>query len=292
MFSSQRNVHAFGYKRYPIVYDLTNQIGGEPNDEIKCEFRKLITSCDLHKGQPNYDNSTCQQCIFTNSGASENPNKCTPIAGNGGRCFQDSTGAYNRMDITKYLDGKSKITVENNIYLIEPDGEVCFGDTITTCLTYCFILSDSSKIAVHLNIYTNISPRSSIFMNANSPNVIQNEVVNIYNVLNLVRSMITGSIKIIKIYILGASEYKVYSHNGLNFITDVDTVSLVGYIKSSKSIKEHLKHELGQLIAPNCIIKYKEDIQIQNGSIYFVNSIGDAVVQDTNGNDISSWRTL
>ncbi len=284
------------YKRYPIIYS-TNQIGGEPDDQTKCEFKRLVAACNLHKDQNNYDQRTCPFCIFTNAGSSENPNKCIPIDGNGGRCFQDSTGAYNRMDIRKYLEGKSKITVENNIYLIEPDGEVCFGDTITTCLTYCFILSDRSKIAVHLNPFTNISPRSEMFRDNNSPNIIQNEVVNIYNVLSLTSQRITGNKKIIKIYIFGASEYKVYSYGQNNFIGDNDSVGTIGvesmgYTISPKSIKQHLLDELGQLFAPEYEIKFMADKNINLGSIYFVNSDGDAVMQDRNGIDISNWTVL
>lgn len=284
------------YKRYPIFYNSFKQVGGEPNEETICEFKRLVLACDLHKGQINYDHSTCPKCIFTNAGQSENPNKCTPIDGNGGYCFQDSTGAYNRMDIRKYLEAKSKITVENNIYVVEPDGEICFGNTITTCLTYCFILSDSSKIAVHLNPFTNISQRSEMFKNDNSPNVILNETVNIYNVLNLMGRRITGNKKIIKIYVFGASEYKVYYHNNNYFIGDVDSVGMIGesmgYAKTDKSIKQHLIDELGQSLSPNCCFKFMQDKEIKQGSIYFINSLGDAVMQDNVGRDISNWTTL
>ena len=281
------------YKRYPIIYNSTNQIGGTPDQPTIDSFRQVVTACNLHKDQVNNVHSTCPLCIFSNAGEPEKPSNCKPIEGNGGRCFQDSTGAYTRMNLRKYLDGKSKITVENNIYLIEPDGEVCFGDTITSCITYCFVLSDCSKIAVHLNSFNNYLARSPLFGDPN-PNVITNEVVNLFNVFDKIKEKIIGNKKIIKIYISGAMNYKIYKNHDDNnklFIGDNSAADLE-YIPSAKSIRQHLVDEFRQLLAPTCEIKFMELIDIQDGSIYFINSDADAVMQDKNGNDISSWRIL
>jgi hypothetical protein len=35
-----------------------------------------------------------------------------------------------------------------------------------------------------------------------------------------------------------------------------------------------------------------QDKEIKQGSIYFINSLGDAVMQDNVGRDISNWTTL
>lgn len=283
------------YKRYPIFYNSTNQIGGAPDQPTIDSFKQVVTACNLHRDSNplNNDQRTCPLCIFSNAGEPTKPNHCKPIDGNGGRCFQDVTGAYTRMDLRKYLDGKSKIAVENNIYLIEPDGEVCFGDTITTCLTYCLVLSDCSKIAVHLNSFISYYANSTM-MGGPQPDIISNEVVNIYNVIDKIKEKITGSNKINKFYISGAMNYKVYiNHEDNNklFIGD-NSADEIGYTPSSKSIRQHLNDEFKQLLAPRYEIKFMEKIDIQDDSIYFVNSEGNAVMQDKNGRDISSWKTL
>jgi hypothetical protein len=281
------------YTRYPIVYSTPNQKGGDPDQPTIDEFKQVVTACDLHKHQVNNNHDSCPLCIFTNAGESDKSNSCKPIDGIGGRCFQDATGAYTRMDLRKYLDGKSKITVENNIYLIEPDGEVCFGDTITTCLTYCLVLSDNSKIAVHLNPFTNYYARSPLLGGPHS-DILTNEVVNIFNVIDKIKEMIIDGKTISKIYISGAMTYEIYNNyedNNKPFIGD-NTAADIGYAKNIKSIKQHLIDELGQLLDSNYEIKIMHNINIANNSIYFVNSIGNAVMQDKHGNNISSWKTL
>lgn len=266
------------YKRYKIVYD--SQIGGQPDAQTIEQFNTMVKSCDLHKDQ--FDHSRCPLCMFTNAGTSDSANKCTPIAGNGGRCFQNPNGDFNRMDIQKYIEGKSKITVENNIYVVEPDGEICFGDTITTCLTYCFILEDNTKISAHINPFTNLSSRGIFGPNQN---IIENEVVNVFNVINRVTNLIINGRKVKKIYLLGAAnEYKVYRYQGSNYISDIDTQEmLINKTETGISIKDHLIASLNEYLTPDCQIYYSKGFEIKSNGIYFINSAGNPVVYNSDG---------
>ncbi len=263
------------YIRYKIVYD--SQIGGQPDAQTIEQFNTVVTMCDLHKDQNNFDHSLCPLCMFTNAGAPELANKCTPIAGNGNRCFQNPNGEFNRMDIQKYIEGKSKITVENNIYIVEPDGEICFGNTITSCLTYCFILDDNTKISAHINPFTNV------YNNHFVPNqdVINNEVVTVFNALNKLKNLVPNGKKIKKIYLLGAMDYKVYNYRGLNYIGD-NTSDVVGR-EVNISIKDHLISSLEEYLTPDRQIYLLDGFEIKGNGIYFINSAGNPVVYNSDG---------
>jgi hypothetical protein len=50
-----------------------------------------------------------------------------------------------------YLQGKSRILIEDSIAFIEPEGEICYGGTITTCTTVTVVFDDKSKIGIHIN---------------------------------------------------------------------------------------------------------------------------------------------
>ena len=50
-----------------------------------------------------------------------------------------------------YVRGKSRIVVEDSIVFVEPEGEICYGDTITTCTTVTVVFDDNSKIGLHIN---------------------------------------------------------------------------------------------------------------------------------------------
>jgi len=50
-----------------------------------------------------------------------------------------------------YLQGKSRILVEDSIAFVEPEGEICYGGTIDTCTTVTVLFDDNSKIGLHIN---------------------------------------------------------------------------------------------------------------------------------------------
>uniref|UniRef100_A0A6C0IXP3 Uncharacterized protein n=1 Tax=viral metagenome TaxID=1070528 RepID=A0A6C0IXP3_9ZZZZ len=90
----------------------------------------------------------CGICPYTNAGEQNlidiDRTTCSKI---GDLCYSDDCGA----DKTLFLKDKSKIVLEDNIYIIPPDGEVCFGDTITECIAITLVFEGNYKIAAHIN---------------------------------------------------------------------------------------------------------------------------------------------
>jgi hypothetical protein len=89
----------------------------------------------------------CGVCPYTNAGNTrlidEDKTTCAEI---GNLCYSEGCG-----DKNLFLNNKSKIVKEDNIYLIEPEGEVCFGDTITECIAITLVFEGNWKIAAHIN---------------------------------------------------------------------------------------------------------------------------------------------
>ena len=90
----------------------------------------------------------CGICPYANAGELNLRNRdrttCQEI---GSLCYSEPCGA----DKTLFLRDKSKIVVEDNIYIIDPEGQVCFGDTIDTCMAITLVYKGNYKIAAHVN---------------------------------------------------------------------------------------------------------------------------------------------
>jgi len=127
-------------------------------------IQKEIEKCTRLAADPTddkYDHSKCINCPFNNSGANEQANKCQAIRNNVSNCFYKGNDilanllSRKRLNVDLFIKGKSTFTIENNLNITEPEGEVCFGNTIDSCLTYCIILEDNTKISIHINPLTN-----------------------------------------------------------------------------------------------------------------------------------------
>lgn len=55
------------------------------------------------------------------------------------------------MDPVPFTAGKSKIVLEDTLYSIEPEGEICYGDAISSCLTLTIVMENGWKIGAHIN---------------------------------------------------------------------------------------------------------------------------------------------
>lgn len=84
----------------------------------------------------------------------------------GNYCAIDRTGNYthngickssmtaSKLDPEPYLKGLSRIIIENGIEYVTPEGEISYGDTITSCTTVTIIFNGNYKIALHYNAAT------------------------------------------------------------------------------------------------------------------------------------------
>ena len=79
-------------------------------------------------------------CAIERGGLKTNWNKC-----------KRSNACLRYMKPEPYVRGKSRIVVEDSIVFVEPEGEICYGDTITTCTTVTVVFDDNSKIGLHIN---------------------------------------------------------------------------------------------------------------------------------------------
>jgi len=85
--------------------------------------------------------STCgNYCAIERAGNKEEWNIC-----------RESDTCLTHMDPKPYLQGKSRILIEDSIAFVEPEGEICYGGTIDTCTTVTVVFDDKSKIGIHIN---------------------------------------------------------------------------------------------------------------------------------------------
>jgi hypothetical protein len=125
-------------------------------------------------------------------------------------CAIDRTGNYthsgicnssrtaSKLDPEPYLKGLSRIIIENGIEYVTPEGEISYGDTITSCTTVTIIFNENYKIALHYNPATYLFDASSCPLNLNS----MFEQIN----RTIIENNLSG-VPIKAIYIFGASSY-------------------------------------------------------------------------------------
>jgi hypothetical protein len=108
---------------------------------------------------PNTLQAKCDECMNSKStrgfcNLSTCGNYCaierTGTRGDWNICKKSDT-CLKYMTPAPYLQGKSRILVEDSIAFIEPEGEICYGGTIDTCTTVTVIFDDNSKIGLHIN---------------------------------------------------------------------------------------------------------------------------------------------
>ena len=288
----------------------------------RTNFEKIVKECNYYDNvaTKEHDNTVCPKCVFTNSGNNKIQNFCQKIDGNVDKCFYNNTiddifnadgtlktPAY-RMDIQKFLDGHSTFTVENNINITPPEGEVCFGNTITSCLTLCIIFNNNLKISLHINPVTTLF--AQVF---NEDDVLNCETINPFNitskimettaktseyacrkpslfrhVLNFINTfyqLFRDNFYIKKIILLGAYQYNIYqTSSGIDFICDKNAIQ-TGNTLTTKSIQQFLNENLIKYINPSHPYTYVEKYEtIQQGAIYFVKADGVGIIYDTNNN--------
>ena len=283
----------------------------------RTNFDKIVNECDAYdtNSVKEHDNTKCPRCVFTNSGNNTIPNFCQKINGNVDKCFYGSSideifnvdgtikSSVPRMDIQKFLDGHNTFTVENNINITLPLGEICFGNTITSCLTLCIIFNNNLKISLHIN------PVTTIFAQLDSNNkVLQCETINPFTItekivkttektsdyacrkptlfeklLNFIKTfklLYRSNIYIKKIILLGASTYNIYNTpSNIEFICDESAV-YTGNTLTTKPIQQFLNENLVSYIDSSNPYTYieKQNITIDHGSVYIVKADGTGVI--------------
>ena len=219
---------------------------------------------DVIKQKGDLDHSNCPLCPFNNVGDDKDyRNKCQKIEMNAEYCFRN-----NRMDLNTFINGKSAITIENNIRVTPPEGEVCFGNTITSCLTYCIILVDNTKISVHINPTTNLSTLAYDIQAEKA-----NELVTIFTVIDMIIKEIDRENKLIKkIIIFSEAKQYICTYSGKEFLSDNGARDLGGVV-TNKNVEQWLLQQFqGRMIQnPTIVIKNRE---IKGGMLYMVTADG------------------
>jgi len=265
------------YLKYKNKYiQLKNFIGGTRT------VQDNIRNCTEIATKNIINHAECIYWPFNNTGDNQKPNSCKPISGNVDKCFniKEEKIIGNRMNLEKYLNNESVFTIENNIYVTVPNGEVCFGNTITSCLTYCFILNDNTKISVHIN------PSTTLFaIMLNEIEVLNNEIINVFNahdkILQKIVNMHTTTNKIKKIILLGALKYNIFKTIDTNtrFIGDENfSLNEDKYSKSEITIKEFLFEFFKDYITKDTIYIERFEKVIDKGNIYLVRSDGTGII--------------
>ncbi len=285
------------YLKYKNKYIELKKMSGGTLQEI---YDTKVQECDARAAQNIIDARQCGNCPFNNAGANHLPNRCKSITGNANYCFTnaDNNGLNERMNIQKYYEGLSNITIENNIHVTPPEGEVCFGNTITSCLTYCVILNDNTKISVHVNPFTNANTIIHKF-----EQVIANESVNIFNahirILDILNQLNTLAPRRIQKVLIVSELYPFvcYTDNEENqFIGTTDILHdnvISGYLDQEtyeeKPIDVFLREVWQNYMTPETEVIIKRNILIHQGSIYMVDAEGVGKIFDSRNNLIEQF---
>jgi len=139
--------------------------------------------------------STCgNYCAIERSGLKTNWNKC-----------KSSNACLRYMTPEPYLQGKSRILVEDSIAFVEPEGEICYGDTIDTCTTVTVVFDDNSKIGLHINPMPLYYREYKININSTPEPVITYE--NIWNKISELRGINNKTKNAVKaVYIISSPD--------------------------------------------------------------------------------------
>jgi hypothetical protein len=145
--------------------------------------------------------STCgNYCAIERGGLKTKWNTC-----------KGSNACLRYMKPEPYVRGKSRIVVEDSIVFVEPEGEICYGDTITTCTTVTVVFDDNSKIGLHINPMP-LYLREAISNSTSTPEpIITYE--NIWNKISELREInnkIRNAVK--AVYIISSPELNIYDN--------------------------------------------------------------------------------
>jgi hypothetical protein len=243
-----------------------------------------------------YDHSKCVNCPFNNSGANTKPNKCFPIRYNVDNCFYKGNDilanllSRKRLNVDLFRKGKSTFTIENNLDITEPEGEVCFGNTISSCLTFCIILEDNTKISVHINPFANHLAEGDLYPEDDQIILKKNEIINVFNAISEIKkTLLTINKRIKKVIVLGESKYKVYK-NILTLNTFITQQNMKEFMIENNfpgkdkynivpiNILNFLKTEFNPFYTDTTIFILKQNIEINGGQIYIVKSDGQGII--------------
>ena len=185
---------------------------GFKNNTTPQMIQAKCAECMRTKSKKQFCNlSTCgNYCAIERSGNKEDWNVC-----------KESDTCLKYMTPAPYLQGKSRILVEDSIAFVEPEGEICYGGTIDTCTTITVIFDDNSKIGLHINP----SPLQirEVFQNFNST---PEPIVSYENVWDKIREVRRENEK------LTNSVKGVYVITSPQLITRGSPVNLVGHVRS------------------------------------------------------------
>ena len=248
------------------------------------------------------NHSRCPLCPFNNSADNKNKNKCQEFDTSVSNCF-----GPNRLNEELYIQGLSNFVLENNITVTAPEGEVCFGNTITSCVTFCLIFQNNKKLSVHVNPATNLAVYATFMDDTDS--IRESEEVTIYNVfdkfleiiaLNNLSDNLANRIK--KIIILAETDVQLYSDRTDNYLKTISNIDIIvptesiEYYSKNYQLETSDKHRMKQFIKRKLFPFVMEDAVIQfkiktvsTGSIYFVKSDGLGVYINSNGTNIENF---
>jgi hypothetical protein len=142
-----------------------------------------------------------------------------------GRCIKTDTAI--KLNERPYLQGLSRIIVENGIEYVPPEGEISYGDTITTCTTVTIVFENNSKIGLHYNPATYLAEQKSAPLNLDSM---------FDKIKEKIRENKLEGHPIKSIYILGSSSYYIDNDQLLN----VNTLQVREPNKNKRNKRESL----------------------------------------------------
>jgi hypothetical protein len=188
---------------------------------------------------------------------------------------RESDTCLKHMDPKPYLQGKSRILIEDSIAFVEPEGEICYGGTITTCTTVTVVFDDKSKIGIHINpqplLERNIFPGVNPFT-PDIPNKYHtpNPIITYENLWDKIRELRRQNNK------LENTVYAVYIISSPNLILRGIPEIVKGHIRSATNsffnVKSSLlnKTTLRDLVqtnvekfTENTVFEYDPDISLQ-----------------------------
>ena len=156
----------------------------------------------------NEDPGCINHCGINRTGSSSNANEPSNT------CVRDLSVEFLTDDL--YKVGKDRIIKENSIELVEPDGEISFSDTISSCTAVTVVFNNNYKIGLHIGLAFYTKEEDEHGLNAFGEGSAPPAIVTLVNMADKIKELYDPTKEIngenIKAIYIFSNDYDIYSY--------------------------------------------------------------------------------
>jgi len=197
-------------------------------------------------------------------------------------CVRDLSVEFLTDDL--YKVGKDRIIKENSIELVEPDGEISFSDTISSCTAVTVVFNNNYKIGLHIGLAFYTKEEDENGLNAFGAGTAPPAIVTLVNMIDKIKELYDPTKEIngenIKSIYIFSNDYDIYSYINESKEYLINELRCITYkcngIADNQKIKEILTKNLN---VPNDFL-----LVVHNGIDVSTGNRGDYLLITRDGN--------